>query len=388
VNLAPVRAQFSENLTMHTSTKRLATSLAVVLLAGCATAGTTGTGGGPSPSGTIGQNANPSEVWGVKTREHLDLWLHGFAMVQDDSSLVPYFRRGYKNNLNAIKSRSNIVTQLDANNARLHARFASNPQLVNAQFLALYFDTFDEMADSNRSRLSRRRRSSPGIESAGRRGDRACRRIFPGQADRDWARLFVQSLRDEDTRFYRSYWDQQQRELGAVFTAVSSLWQNTYRARFQTFLNNTSQTAGEIYLSLPLDGEGRTLSAGKRQNATAVTFPLRSSDASESIYVIAHELVSSLVSTPSTTTSLPTIVRSGVADRYVAAGTVRAGLMLLQKIAPELATGLRELLPAVGESECRHQSSLHARDSIRITRRDSRRDRQATRRCARRDLIR
>src|SRR6476659_9195256 len=104
---AGTRAIFGE-ITMHTSTKRLATSLAVVLLAGCATAGTTGTGGGgSSPSGTIGQNANPSEVWGIKTREHLDLWLHGFAMVQDDSSLVPYFRRGYKNNLNAIKSRSN-----------------------------------------------------------------------------------------------------------------------------------------------------------------------------------------------------------------------------------------------------------------------------------------
>lgn len=324
---------------MHTSTKRLATSLAVVLLAGCATAGTTGTGGGPSPSGTIGQNANPSEVWGVKTREHLDLWLHGFAMVQDDSSLVPYFRRGYKNNLNAIKSRSNIVTQLDANNARLHARFASNPQLVNAQFLALYFDTFDEMATA----IDRAYRADGDPRQASSQQDAEAIALvagyFPVQADRDWARLFVQSLRDEDTRFYRSYWDQQQRELGAVFTTVSSLWQNTYRARFQTFLNNTSQTAGEIYLSLPLDGEGRTLSAGKRQNATAVTFPLRSSDASESIYVIAHELVSSLVSTAVNDNITPNDRRSGVADRYVAAGTVRAGLMLLQKIAPELATG-------------------------------------------------
>ena len=324
---------------MHTSTKRLATSLAVVLLAGCATAGTTGTGGGSSPSGTVGQNANPSEMWGIKTREHLDLWLHGFAMVQDDSSLVPYFRRGYKNNLNAIKSRSNIVTQLDANNARLHARFASNPQLVNAQFLALYFDTFDEMATA----IDRAYRADGDPRQASSQQDAEAIALvagyFPVQADRDWARLFVQSLRDEDTRFYRGYWDQQQRELGAVFTAVSSLWQNTYRARFQTFLNNTSQTAGEIYLSLPLDGEGRTLSAGKRQNATAVTFPLRSSDASESIYVIAHELVSSLVSTAVNDNITPNDRRSGVADRYVAAGTVRAGLMLLQKIAPELATG-------------------------------------------------
>jgi hypothetical protein len=322
---------------MRTSTKRLATSLAVVLLAGCATAGTTGTGS--SPSGTIGQNSNPSEVWAIKTREHVDLWLHGFAMVQDDSSLVPFFRRGYKNNLNTIKSRSNIVTQLDANNSRLHARFALNAQLVNAQFLALYFDSFDEMATA----IDRAYRTDGDPRQASSQQDAETNALvagyFPTHGDRDWARLFVQALRDEDTRFYRNYWEQQQRELAPVFTAVNNLWQNTYRARFQTFLNNTSQSAGEIYLSLPLDGEGRTLSAGKRQNATAVTFPLRSSDAEESIYVMAHELVSSLVSTAVNDNITPNDRRAGVADRYIAGGTVRAGLMLLQKIAPELATG-------------------------------------------------
>ena len=318
---------------MHKSTRRLATSLAIALLVGaCATAGTTTSG--TSPSATIGQNpTNPQEVWGVKTREHLDLWLHGFAMVQDDSSLVPFFRRGYKAELSAIKARSNVVTQLDANSSRLHARFSLSPQLINAQFLALYFDSFDEMAnaidvfyraDGDPRQASNQQTAETIALIAG---------YFPSQPDRDWARLFVQSLRDEDSRFYRGYWDQQQRERGAVFTAVNNLWQNTYRARFQGFLNNTSQTAGEIYLSLPLDGEGRTLSAGKRQNATAVTFPLRSSDAAESIYVIAHELVSSIVSTAVNDNTTPQDRRSGVVDRYIAAGTVRAGAMLLQKIA-------------------------------------------------------
>ena len=324
---------------MHTSTKRLAISLAVALLAGCATAGTTGNDTS-SPSSTIGRNSgNPSEVWGIKTREHLDLWLHGFAMVQDDSSLVPYFRRGYKANLNAVKSRSNVVTQLDANNSRLHGRFALNAQLVNAQFLALYFDSFDEMASA--IDLAYRADGNPRQASSQQAAETIAlvAGYFPSQPDRDWARLFVQSLRDEDTRFYRGYWDQQQRELGAVFTAVNSLWQNSYRARFQTFLNNTSQAAGEVYLSLPLDGEGRTLSAGKRQNATAVTFPLRSSDGPEAIYVIAHELVSSLVSTAVNDNTTPNDRRLGVADRYIANGTVRAGVMLLQKIAPELVTG-------------------------------------------------
>src|SRR5437764_5369736 len=132
---------------MKNSTKRFAALLLVVFLSACATGGTT-TGTGPSPSGTIGQNpTTPAEVWGIKTREQVDLWLHGFAMVQDDSSLVPYFRRGYKSNMQALKSRSNIITQLHANNAKLHARFALNAQLVNAQFLPLYFDNFNDLAN-------------------------------------------------------------------------------------------------------------------------------------------------------------------------------------------------------------------------------------------------
>ena len=115
--------------------------------------------------------------------------------------------------------------------------------------------------------------------------------------------------------------------------------QNTYRAKFQTFLNNTSQAGGEIILSLPLDGEGRTLSAGKRQNSTTVTFPARSSDAVEALYVVAHELIGQLVQTAVTDNVTPTDTRAGLTDRYVAAGTVRGGLMLLQKIAPGLTDG-------------------------------------------------
>jgi hypothetical protein len=161
---------------------------------------------------------------------------------------------------------------------------------------------------------------------------------FPLPADREWARLFVQSIRDENTRFYRAYWEQQQRERAAVLTEARNLW-TTYRPRFERFLNNTSQSGGEIILSLPLDGEGRTLTAGKQQNSTAVTFPARSSDAAEAIYVVAHELVGQIVQTAVNDNVTPTQTREGLTDRFVAAGTVRAGATLLQKIAPELSAG-------------------------------------------------
>lgn len=322
---------------MQKSMRWFPASAAIVMaLSACASVGTTGSG--TSPEGSV-VTPGSTEQWPVKTREHLDLWLHGFAMVEDDSSLVPYFRRGYRSEIAAVKNRSNIVTQLDANTSRLHERFALNPQLINAQFLPFYFDTFQEMSDAfdffyraegDPRRANNQQTAETVALIAG---------YFPTQADRDWGRLFFQSLRDEDSRFYKSYWDQQQRERAPVVSAFTSLWQNTYRARLQTFLNNTSQTAGEIYLSLPLDGEGRTLSAGKRQNASAVTFPVRSSDAQESIYVLAHELVSSLVSTAVNDNITPNDRRNGVADRYIAAGTVRAGALLLQKIAPELVSG-------------------------------------------------
>ena len=33
--------------------------------------------------------------WPVNTRAHIDLWLHGFALLSDDTGRVPMFKRGY-----------------------------------------------------------------------------------------------------------------------------------------------------------------------------------------------------------------------------------------------------------------------------------------------------
>ena len=306
------------------------------MLAGCASMGGTG---GSTDTGPSGQSSVPPTQWPMNTYEHVDLWLHGFAMIQDDTTLVPFFRRGYKSEMNDLKRRANVTTQLDANTARLRERFAQNPRLVNAQFVPLYFGSLDELVQAmdilERSDGNPRAASSQEMASL----IQLLAGYFPGAADREWARLFVQSIRDENTRFYRAYWDQQQRERATALTAARNLWQNTYRPRFERFLNNTSQSGGEIILSLPLDGEGRTLTAGKQQNSTAVTFPARESDAAEAVYVVAHELVGQIVQTAVSDNVTPTQTREGLTDRYVAAGAVRGGAMLLQKIAPELVSG-------------------------------------------------
>lgn len=324
---------------MPVRTVRLATIAGVVAaLTACASMGGTATGS-PDPAGNPDQTTTPPSTWPVTTRQHVDLWLHGFAMIQDDTTLIPYFRRGYRAEMQDLKRRANVTTQLDANTSNLRARLATNSALINAQFVPLYFDSLDEMvraldiferADGNPRAASDRETAELIALLAG---------YFPLPADRDWVRLFTQSVRDENTRFYRAYWDQQQRERAPVLTQVSSMWQGTYRPRLERFLNNTRQSGGEILLSLPLNGEGRTLGAGKLQNSTAVTFPMRSSDAADAIYVVAHELVGGEVRTAVEDNVTPTDRRSGLLDRYIAAGAVRGGAILLQKVAPELVDG-------------------------------------------------
>jgi hypothetical protein len=315
------------------SAARFAWAAMAAVLTGCASVG--GTGAGTTQDQVP---ATPPSEWPVNTYEHVDLWLHGFAMIQDDTTLVPFFRRGYKAEMNDLKRRANVSTQLDANVTTLRNRFAQNSRLVNAQFIPLYFANLDDMlqafdiffrAEGDPRRASNQETASLIQLLAG---------YLPGPSEQQWAQLFVQSLRDENNRFYRAYWDQQQRERATVLTQTRAVW-NQYRNRFERFLNNTSQTGGEIILALPLDGEGRTLTSGKQENSTAVTFPARPADAQEAIYVVAHELVGQIVQTAVSDNVTPTQTRQGLADRYVAAGAVRAGAMLLQKVAPELSAG-------------------------------------------------
>ena len=323
---------------MRSMTARVATMAGIVaVLTACASVGTTTTES--DPSGTSGQTSPPPTEWPVRSRQHVDLWLHGFAMIQDDTSQVPYFRRGYKTEMQDLKRRSNVTTQLDANTGNLRNRIAVNSALVNAQFVPLYFESLDDMLRA----LDIFERSEGNPRAAGNQETAEVIAIlagyFPLPLDREWARLFAQSIRDENNRFYKAYWDQQQRERAVVLTEVERIWQNTYKPRLQRFLNNTRQAGGEILLSLPLNGEGRTLTAGKTQNTTAVTFPMRTSDAAEAIYVVAHEIVGSEVRTAVEDNVTPTDRRAGLADRYIASGAVRGGLILLQKVAPELVDG-------------------------------------------------
>ena len=139
------------NKTRTSSTMRSSAVVAALLLSACATPGV----GSSAPSGqtsapsTGAQTGGASRTpWRVTTDEHVDLWLHGFALLTSDTGHVPFFARGYKQEVQGIKRQKNLLTQLDANQQQLSQRFVSNPGLTNAQFLAMYFPSFQEIVNA------------------------------------------------------------------------------------------------------------------------------------------------------------------------------------------------------------------------------------------------
>src|SRR5215210_56910 len=95
------------------------------LVAACAStgggAGGTATDPGTTSPGTSAGDQNAggqNAIWPIKTREHVDLWLHGYALLQEDTTFVPFFRRGYSSEMTVLKNRANVLSQLDANRDR------------------------------------------------------------------------------------------------------------------------------------------------------------------------------------------------------------------------------------------------------------------------------
>jgi len=295
----------------------------------------------PQPVQPIIMGRARDTTWPIKTRENVDLWLHGFALLSNDSSAqVPLFRRGYRDDLTVLKNKANVLTQLDVNNDKLARQLTSSRLLINAQFVPFYFSSLEEM----RAVIDRFVASNGSPGSAKSQTESAQFAVlasyFQSPADRTWLALFASSLWDEDAKFYHSYWVQQQRERANVIDSTTAMWEHLMRPRIQRFLTNTQQRDGDIILALPLAGEGRTISAaGGFRTTVAVTFPNRPSDVPEAMYALAHELVGTIANAAIADNTTPAEQRSGAADRISGTATVRAGLMLLEKFVPELADG-------------------------------------------------
>jgi hypothetical protein len=338
------------------------------ILNACAPAASTGSGARTGGAAGAPAQAAP-RLWPVITRIHVDLWLHGYAMLMRDTSTVPVFRRGYRDRVQQAKNQRTITTRLDANRTRLQERLALSPALANGQFAPMYFASWSDMQQVI-SLFIRANGDARGTQ------DRTVAQYFavlnsqfPTNADRQWLALFVESLEDEHRLFYQEYWTQQNGARMALIRRVDSLWQGNYRQRLQRFLNNTQQENGDFILALTLGGEGRTVNFSARQNAVGSTMPEQ--NAEEAFYVFAHEVVSGIVTTSVNDNTTPTQQREGLAGGYITLGTVRAGAMLLERAAPELLAGYTRYYltqagqPTTGDINARLASTFPLPDAIK-----------------------
>lgn len=320
--------------------------LAAMLLAG-ATACT----GLPAGSGTTPQPpaaAQPTDPWTVRTREHVDLWLHGYAMLQQDTARVPFFRRGYREELLGIRRDRNVTTALDVNRERLAARLAQNPALVNGQFLALYFASLEDLQRAVELTLQVQGDPRGANDPQLAQFVAIVSASFPTAADRDWLRTFMQSLTDEYRVFYRDFRASQVGQRAGVLAAVDSVWRR-HRAGFMRYLSNTQQNLGEILLSMPLNGEGRTTQVGGGYSIVGVNYPATPAAAAEALYTFAHEAMLNTASTAVNDNITPAEQRSGVGAAHMSNAAVRGGLLLVERVAPELTPGyMRYYLASVG----------------------------------------
>jgi hypothetical protein len=348
-------------MTTATSLLRRATVAGgLLLLAAACTPGVS-----PSPSPSPGANpvsmprtgaAAPTPLvpaaWPVRTSEAVDLWLHSYALLSPDTMYVPYFERGYRDRISTTRRERNVSSQLDANRATLVARLAVNPALATSgQFLPLYFQSWEQMRQM--IELFTRTDGNPNAtnDPATRTYFAILGGAFPSAADREWLRTFTLSVEDERVRFYHDYWTEQQRMRASLLSHVDSLWQLQWRPLLQRFLNNSQQQNGEVLLSLPLGGEGRTVHFGKQENAVAVDFPNSRDDAEIALYVLAHEIAGGVASAAIADNTTPAEQRSGAAARYEQSAAVRAGAMLLERTKPDVVPGyMRYYLKEAGRT--------------------------------------
>ena len=270
--------------------------------------------------------------WPVKTREHVDLWLHGFALLMDDSSTVPLFERGYREHVTIEKNKRGLYTAFDSSRSALAAMVRTRPVLEGAQFLALYFGTWDELrqavdyfvnAEGDPAKATNR--EVQGIIAF-------LAQQFPRKEDREFARRFTKALDGERTSFHHQWWLDEQRARTAGLATADSLWQSTWRPALQVYLNHTQQGNGDLIVSRALGGEGRSVPAGKNASQFAVAWPATADSADVLLFSFAHEAAGAVANVAVNDHLTPAQQREGAGARLAATGLVRGGALLVSRI--------------------------------------------------------
>lgn len=275
--------------------------------------------------------------WPVKTREHVDLWLHGFALLTTDTATVPLFARGYADHITIEKNQRRVYTEFDSIRVSLQATVRTRPALEGAQFLALYFASWPEMQQA----FEYFRKAEGDPRNATNREVQGIiaflAQQFPRKEDREFALRLVHALADESSDFYHAWWLEQQRARTAALAAADTLWQSRWRPAMQPFLNHTQQGNGDLIVSLSLAGEGRAVPAGKNLSQYAVAWPATVDSAAVMLFTFAHEAASPVATVAVNDHLTPAQQREGTGAKLAATGLVRGGALIVEKIDPALA---------------------------------------------------
>ncbi|MBK5188853.1 MAG: hypothetical protein JJD97_11465 [Gemmatimonadaceae bacterium] len=334
---------------------RLAAGGAALLAAGCS--GLVGASTQPEAEPahappSVSQEVIGQTPWPVKTRYVVDLWLHGYAMLIPDTSRTPPFRRDYRDEMIVAKNSRNILTQLDQNAEILQHGLRVNPRLIDGARLALREGSWEEMGNDIAAFLTSRDDSSsgkkrPSVLTTWKRAPRtseeasdmmtALGSIYRTESDREWLKVFALSLTDEHSKFYEAYWRERQRALRPALAAVDSQFSQRYLKELRSYLRGQQLPTGEIVLSLPLGGDGRSILTG--QHSIAIGFPGAADSSLDAVYEFAHEVVGDVAEQAVRERISPAELRAGVTAQYESPAKVRGGAMLLQRAIPDLVAG-------------------------------------------------
>jgi hypothetical protein len=297
---------------------------------------------GGYPEGTPSPSVSPNTPigWPLQTAEYVDLWFHSYAMVMNDTTKVPLFDRGYRERMTERRRQLNVTTALDANMQTLRDGLAKSSSIEGSgQFVIFSFASLDELVRVTKQFYEGEGSPQTVNDNTTRQLFTVLRSAFRTVAEREWLRLFVNSIADENAKFYQSYWTSQQTDRAATRSAVTNAWNNTYRSKFQRYLRNELLVDGTFVLSLPIGGEGRTYLDPLQGNAIASSFPEPSADQMAPLYTFTHEIVGKAANRAIEDNLTPAEAREGAAERLTPIGAVRGGAILLQRIAPELLQG-------------------------------------------------
>ena len=263
--------------------------------------------------------------WPVRTAEHVDLWLHAFALLSTDSTMLPLFAPRYRDSLTVVKNRAAIFTALDSNHLALSRGLSTRGGYLRAQLLPLEFTSWEVFRRQAELFLNANSATRSSFSAA-----------FPAATDRDWLRAFLDGVQSEQQKFYAEDYSRVLRGRARILSAVDSLWTGVYRRKFERFLTRTEQGTGDLVLALPIAAAGRVGVGRDRHLAIVVPFPARLDDVHSVLFVFAHEVTGSTAAAVVADIATAVERRNGVADRYVSMGQVRAGEQLISAVAPEL----------------------------------------------------